>query len=93
MWNITIPGGKPPIKPWPKIPDNKPTFKVLHLSDIHIDHQYVVGTEAYCQLDSALGTYAMCCRDYSQDSQGAPTNLKDSRESVFYILLFSFNLF
>uniref|UniRef100_A0A1I7T0R0 Sphingomyelin phosphodiesterase n=1 Tax=Caenorhabditis tropicalis TaxID=1561998 RepID=A0A1I7T0R0_9PELO len=77
MWNITIPGGKPPIRPWPKILDNKPTYKVLHLSDIHIDHQYVVGTEAYCQLDSALGTYAMCCRDYSQDSVGNPTNLKD----------------
>ncbi|CAI5455291.1 unnamed protein product [Caenorhabditis angaria] len=77
MWNLTIPGNKPAIRPWPRIPDNKPTYKVLHLSDIHIDHQYVPGTEAYCQLDSALGTYAMCCRDYSTDQQGRPTNFKD----------------
>ncbi|CAB3400664.1 unnamed protein product [Caenorhabditis bovis] len=77
MWNITIPGGKPPVRPWPKIPENKPTIKVLHLSDIHIDHQYAVGSEAYCQLDSALGTYAMCCRDYSKDGEGRPTQYKD----------------
>ncbi|RCN53187.1 Saposin-like type B, region 1 [Ancylostoma caninum] len=67
MWNITIPDNKPPVKPWPKIPDNKPTYKVLHLSDIHIDRQYAVGSEAYCQLDDALGTYAMCCRNYADD--------------------------
>ncbi|KHJ94649.1 Ser/Thr phosphatase family protein, partial [Oesophagostomum dentatum] len=68
MWNISIPGGKPPVQQWPKIPDNKPTYKVLHLSDIHIDRQYAVGSEAYCQLDDALGTYAMCCRNYADDA-------------------------
>ncbi|VDL77728.1 unnamed protein product [Nippostrongylus brasiliensis] len=64
MWNITIPDGKPPVKPWPTVAANKPTYKVLHLSDIHIDRQYAVGSEAYCQLDDVLGTYAMCCRNY-----------------------------
>ncbi|PAV58477.1 hypothetical protein WR25_22037 [Diploscapter pachys] len=73
MWNLTMPGGKPPVKQWEKVQDGKPTLKVLHLSDIHIDHQYQVGTEAYCQLDDFLGTYAMCCRDYTDD-------VKDSRK-------------
>ncbi|KAJ1365230.1 Sphingomyelin phosphodiesterase 2 [Parelaphostrongylus tenuis] len=67
MWNITIPDKKPPLKPWPPIPDNKPTYKVLHLSDIHIDRQYAIGSEAHCQLDGALRTYAMCCRNYTDD--------------------------
>ncbi|CAD6185198.1 unnamed protein product [Caenorhabditis auriculariae] len=67
MWNITIPGGKPPVKPWPTIPEGKPKLKVLHFSDIHIDRQYAVGSEAYCQIDSPLGTYAMCCRDYQDE--------------------------
>ncbi|KIH56005.1 Saposin-like type B, region 1 [Ancylostoma duodenale] len=76
MWNITIPDNKPPVKPWPKIPDNKPTYKVLHLSDIHIDRQYAIGSEAYCQLDDALGTYAMCCRNYAADVSVSRTKTK-----------------
>ncbi|VDO79089.1 unnamed protein product, partial [Haemonchus placei] len=76
MWNISIPGNKPPVKPWPTIPDNKPTYRVLHLSDIHIDRQYAVGSEAYCQLDDALGTYALCCRDYADDASASRTKKK-----------------
>ncbi|EYC04462.1 hypothetical protein Y032_0087g2022 [Ancylostoma ceylanicum] len=76
MWNITIPDNKPPVRPWPKIPDNKPTYKVLHLSDIHIDRQYAIGSEAYCQLDDALGTYAMCCRNYAADVSVSRTKTK-----------------
>ncbi|KAK5973197.1 Saposin type B region 1, partial [Trichostrongylus colubriformis] len=76
MWNISIPGGKPPVKPWPTIPENKPTYKFLHLSDIHIDRQYAVGSEAYCQLDDSLGTYAMCCRNYVDDVSVSRTKTK-----------------
>uniref|UniRef100_A0A1I7X6J4 Sphingomyelin phosphodiesterase n=1 Tax=Heterorhabditis bacteriophora TaxID=37862 RepID=A0A1I7X6J4_HETBA len=85
MWNLTMPGNKPPIKPWPIIPvtrvsrsfqDNKPTYRVLHLSDIHIDRQYAVGTEAYCQLDDLIGTYAMCCRNYDDETSVGRKNKK-----------------
>ncbi|WKX89130.1 hypothetical protein Q1695_008631 [Nippostrongylus brasiliensis] len=76
MWNITIPDGKPPVKPWPTVAANKPTYKVLHLSDIHIDRQYAVGSEAYCQLDDVLGTYAMCCRNYVDDASVSRSKTK-----------------
>ncbi|KAK6046059.1 Saposin-like type B, region 1 [Cooperia oncophora] len=76
MWNISIPDNKPPVKPWPTVPDNKPTYRFLHLSDIHIDRQYAVGSEAYCQLDDALGTYALCCRNYADDASDSRTKTK-----------------
>ncbi|CAJ0951819.1 unnamed protein product, partial [Mesorhabditis belari] len=67
LWNMTIPGNKPAVKPWPRPQNGKPTMRVLHLSDIHIDRWYEVGSEADCTdgkgLD-AFGTYALCCRNY-----------------------------
>ncbi|CAI4227042.1 unnamed protein product [Auanema sp. JU1783] len=80
MWNITIPGNKPPVKPWPKIPDGKPTYKFLQLSDIHIDRQYAEGSEAYCEVDDIEGTYAMCCRNYADD---APAHSSRKDKPVF----------
>ncbi|KHJ94645.1 Saposin-like type B, region 1 [Oesophagostomum dentatum] len=79
MWNVSIPGGKPPIQKWPKIPNGRPTYKVLHLTDIHIDRQYAVGSEAYCQLDNSFGRYALCCRNYADDSLVSRPNTKKIR--------------
>ncbi|GMR31699.1 hypothetical protein PMAYCL1PPCAC_01895, partial [Pristionchus mayeri] len=64
LWNITIPGGKPAVKPWPSVNSPKKTQRVLHLSDIHIDREYTEGSEADCLDDQLLG---LCCR-YSPDS-------------------------
>ncbi|KAJ7767552.1 sphingomyelin phosphodiesterase [Mycena olivaceomarginata] len=39
--------------------------RVVHLSDVHIDHMYTVGAEANC-------TKSICCRDFA-DSPETPT--------------------
>ena len=39
------------------------TYKLLHLSDIHIDLQYVPGSESHCN-------EILCCRNDSQSSDG-----------------------
>ncbi|XP_019855307.1 PREDICTED: sphingomyelin phosphodiesterase-like [Amphimedon queenslandica] len=54
QWNVTIPGGKPPIKPY-QPPKVNITNKILHISDIHWDPQYTPGLQAQC--DEPL-----CCR-------------------------------
>ncbi|CAI4226353.1 unnamed protein product [Auanema sp. JU1783] len=52
-WQLPMPGSKPPVIP--KTPGQH-TLKVLHLTDIHIDRDYVVGSEAQCS------NKAFCCR-------------------------------
>lgn len=47
-WFLPMPGVKPPHKDPPSIPNGKPTLKVLHLSDIHVDNNYTIGSEAKC---------------------------------------------
>jgi len=70
-WPLQIPGGKPEVKPWP-IPENgKPTMRVLHLADIHIDRQYSVGSEADCTNGEEVNTYAFCCRDYPPEKRAS----------------------
>uniref|UniRef100_A0A1X7UA88 Saposin B-type domain-containing protein n=1 Tax=Amphimedon queenslandica TaxID=400682 RepID=A0A1X7UA88_AMPQE len=54
QWNVTIPGGKPPIKPY-QPPKVNITNRILHISDIHWDPQYTPGLQAQC--DEPL-----CCR-------------------------------
>ncbi|BGP20186.1 hypothetical protein JCM10213v2_008321 [Rhodosporidiobolus nylandii] len=39
------------------------TFKVVHISDSHVDREYVAGTEANC-------TKVICCRNYDAGSTG-----------------------
>ncbi|GMS90922.1 hypothetical protein PENTCL1PPCAC_13097, partial [Pristionchus entomophagus] len=56
LWNLTIPGGKPTVKPWPIVKPKK-MQRVLHLSDIHIDREYAIGSEADCMNQ-------FCCRNY-----------------------------
>ncbi|TKR81616.1 hypothetical protein L596_015459 [Steinernema carpocapsae] len=68
-WNITIPGNKPAVKPWPQVPSGKPTLRVLHLSDIHVDYGYVEGSEADCTNHEIINTYAYCCRGYKGDDR------------------------
>ncbi|KAK0406300.1 hypothetical protein QR680_018488 [Steinernema hermaphroditum] len=75
-WNISIPDNKPAVKPWPTVPANKPTLRVLHLSDIHIDHGYVEGSEADCtNHHGPLNTYAYCCRAYKTDRPNDPVKV------------------
>ncbi|KAJ6488326.1 sphingomyelin phosphodiesterase, partial [Mycena vulgaris] len=57
-------------KPLPKHPKvfksrGRPTMRVAHLSDVHIDRMYTVGAEANC-------TKSICCRDFD-DSPAVPT--------------------
>ncbi|KAJ7153824.1 sphingomyelin phosphodiesterase [Mycena filopes] len=43
----------------------RPPFRVVHLSDVHIDREYTTGSEANC-------TKPICCRDFA-DSPTVPT--------------------
>ncbi|KAE9548242.1 hypothetical protein FO519_008544 [Halicephalobus sp. NKZ332] len=64
-WSIQIPGNKPPMKPWPIPESGKPTMRVLHLADIHVDRQYIIGSEADCRGVDGMTAYVFCCRNYS----------------------------
>lgn len=57
-------------KPPPKnlVPSNKPSLKVLHLSDYHVDPRFVVGSEAQCENGQ------LCCRVFPYDDPTAPIN-------------------
>uniref|UniRef100_A0A914W6B9 Saposin B-type domain-containing protein n=1 Tax=Plectus sambesii TaxID=2011161 RepID=A0A914W6B9_9BILA len=72
-WTIPIPGGKPPVKPWPTSVQPKSTLRVLHLSDIHIDRQYAVGSEADCGEDTYFNLYELCCRNYPPTKEAKPS--------------------
>jgi len=50
----------PPPNPQTFVSTGRPPFQVMHFSDVHIDRQYTVGTEANC-------TKPICCRDYQED--------------------------
>lgn len=57
-WIPHFPKPKPPyVPPVPPAP-NSPTYSILHLSDIHFDPLYMVGTNAKCG-------EPMCCRKVS----------------------------
>ncbi|KAG4066539.1 hypothetical protein HA402_007175 [Bradysia odoriphaga] len=68
-WEVTLPATpkpRPTNTPLPK--ENLPSFKVLHLTDIHHDPLYTEGANAVCK-------EPLCCRDKNQtvenDSDGA----------------------
>ncbi|KAI0342172.1 sphingomyelin phosphodiesterase [Trametopsis cervina] len=46
-----------PAKPHKWVSQGRPTMKVVHLSDVHIDRQYTVGADANC-------TKSICCRHF-----------------------------
>ncbi|CAB3409702.1 unnamed protein product [Caenorhabditis bovis] len=54
-WNITIPGNQPPFIPQKAVPEGKPTLRVLHLTDLHVDMYYTPGLEVECDTPQ-------CCR-------------------------------
>jgi sphingomyelin phosphodiesterase len=72
-WPLTIPGTKPPVQPWPTPAPGKPTLRVLHLTDIHVDRKYSVGSEADCAHGS-IETYRFCCRAAS-GNDSTPVNV------------------
>ncbi|KAJ4490194.1 Metallo-dependent phosphatase-like protein, partial [Lentinula aciculospora] len=70
---------EPPVNnytvPFPKSkPENskkflsygKPPFQVVHFSDVHIDREYSIGSEANC-------TKPLCCREFSDQSEPTTT--------------------
>lgn len=64
-WNVTLPDTpKPPVvSPTHPLPDS-PTFKILQLSDIHIDFEYQPGAIADCD-------QPLCCRNSSTLKRGS----------------------
>ncbi|XP_059484530.1 sphingomyelin phosphodiesterase-like [Neocloeon triangulifer] len=61
--DISIAGPKPPVTTPILPPEGSPTFKVLHISDLHLDLHYAPGSNAECDEPT-------CCRA----DQGAPAN-------------------
>ena len=57
-WDIPLPAGKPePIEP--TLPENgSATYKILHLSDVHLDLGYKVGATTDCG-------QPMCCSNHT----------------------------
>uniref|UniRef100_A0A7E4V112 Sphingomyelin phosphodiesterase n=1 Tax=Panagrellus redivivus TaxID=6233 RepID=A0A7E4V112_PANRE len=69
-WPIEIPPNKPAVQSWPTPAPGKPTLRVLHLTDLHADPDYAVGTEADCSNHELINTYAFCCREFTDDKTG-----------------------
>uniref|UniRef100_A0A7E4W9P3 Sphingomyelin phosphodiesterase n=1 Tax=Panagrellus redivivus TaxID=6233 RepID=A0A7E4W9P3_PANRE len=61
-WLIDMPGTKPPYKAPVAPASGKPTLKVLHLSDLHVDNDYLIGSEAKCG-------EPLCCRPPKDGSE------------------------
>ncbi|KAF8591354.1 sphingomyelin phosphodiesterase [Ramaria rubella] len=56
---FTVPFPKPaPAHPKKFVSQGRPSFQVIHFSDVHIDRQYTVGADANC-------TKNICCRNYA----------------------------
>ncbi|KAJ3788487.1 Metallo-dependent phosphatase-like protein [Lentinula aff. detonsa] len=65
--NYTVPFPKSaPENPTAFKSSGKPPFRVAHFSDIHIDREYTVGSEANC-------SKPLCCREFSDQSE--PTTI------------------
>ncbi|KAG5893193.1 hypothetical protein JTB14_016469 [Gonioctena quinquepunctata] len=67
-WNIELPEKTKQTASDSTVKPGLPTFKVLHLSDTHLDPEYEVGTPANCE-------EPLCCRKYSTPSKKEPTVL------------------
>ncbi|OCB84000.1 sphingomyelin phosphodiesterase [Sanghuangporus baumii] len=59
-YDVAFPDNSP-VRRTPAHPRRKP-FQVVHLSDVHIDPEYLVGSEANC-------TKYICCRDFSSGGE------------------------
>eukprot|EP00116_Pleurobrachia_bachei_P002993 sb/3463255/ len=75
MWNVTIPGDKPPREPLVRPKDGYPTLRVVQLSDVHVDLQYTYKGVIDCG-------EPLCCREgkgqYAGDQAGYWGSLKAS---------------
>ena len=60
MWNVTIPGNKPPPEPLVRPSDGLPTLRVVQISDIHMDLAYKPGAAKQCG-------EPLCCREGNLD--------------------------
>ena len=51
------------------VPQKTGDFKILHISDLHLDSEYVEGSEADCE-------FPLCCRDWklAREAEGAVKN-------------------
>uniref|UniRef100_A0A1I7X4F2 Sphingomyelin phosphodiesterase n=1 Tax=Heterorhabditis bacteriophora TaxID=37862 RepID=A0A1I7X4F2_HETBA len=58
-WQFPMPGIKPPVVEKMAVKPGKPTIRVLHLTDLHIDKDYTIGMEAHCNTSNTL---TLCCR-------------------------------
>ncbi|KAF8591358.1 sphingomyelin phosphodiesterase [Ramaria rubella] len=47
-----------PVNPKNFVSQGKPPFQVVHFSDVHVDRQYTVGSDANC-------TKGICCRNFA----------------------------
>nr|CAH7754979.1 unnamed protein product [Callosobruchus chinensis] len=56
-WSIDLPEKKRP---------GQPVFKILQISDPHLDSDYVAGSPANCE-------EPLCCREYSTPNSSDPT--------------------
>lgn len=71
-WNVTMSDTpKPPVTPHVKPKPRSPTLRVLHLTDIHLDIEYVEGADAECG-------EPLCCRVY--DLNPAPNKSRRAGE-------------
>ncbi|KAF8591353.1 sphingomyelin phosphodiesterase [Ramaria rubella] len=56
---FSVPFPKPaPINPKKFVSKGTPPFQVVHFSDVHVDRQYTVGSDANC-------TKGICCRNFA----------------------------
>ncbi|GAB6027684.1 hypothetical protein CHUAL_001924 [Chamberlinius hualienensis] len=63
MWNVTFPDvPKPPVVPMVNPTSSSPVLKVLHLSDVHLDPDYVVGGAAACN-------EPLCCHEATSNAK------------------------
>ncbi|KFA53631.1 hypothetical protein S40293_10201 [Stachybotrys chartarum IBT 40293] len=63
-WSVPFPSSKPRTSRPP--PSGRKPLKVVHFSDIHIDHHYVEGANTNC-------SKPICCRSYSEADQPGNT--------------------
>ncbi|XP_039913150.1 sphingomyelin phosphodiesterase [Hirundo rustica] len=64
-WNLSLPAApKPPVRPPAPPPPGAPTARILFLTDLHWDRQYVPGSAAACP-------DPLCCRGAPSQGPGA----------------------
>ncbi|KAJ7427052.1 sphingomyelin phosphodiesterase 1 [Willisornis vidua] len=64
-WNLSLPSApKPPVRPPEPPPPGAPTARILFLTDLHWDRQYVPGSAAACP-------DPLCCRGDPRNAPGA----------------------